>query len=839
MEAFALYLLKSVIWLTGFTLVYFLFLRNERFFRLKRYYLIAGILISFIFPFFTFHYQVEIPAPGMNYQGIIPSDTGNISVVGPDLNNKPFDFSHVLLIVYLAGIILMASKAIRSMGMLFRTINKTKVDYRNRAKLVRAPEFSDSFSFFNYIFINPSMDEKEQDVILNHELVHVNQRHWLDLLLVELLRLFQWVNPFVWIYTRFIKQNHEYIADEAVLQYTHDPSGYKAVLVNQLFDSRVISLSNSFNYSLNKKRFDMMKKIVTSPYRKMKILIVLPLFAIVFYAFATPEYNYISDSEAMMKSPGTTEIIQKEARGVVVKEDGKPLPGVNVIVTNSAVNVLTDANGKFAILRVPEGSSLIFSYKGYKTYILPPLITSNSSLYVKLVKDPDYKEKVEVRNTDGSQIKALVVVDGVISGSGIDKLDPNSILSMSVLKDEAAVDKYGEKGKDGVIEITTKEVNVQDKEVDQKTVKGVVLDENGQPLSGVMIMSTGTQGFASTDGTRLGGKFELNNIQPDASLLFSCRGYKELTLKADFSKEMTVRMEKDPEYKAPVFQNINPLVVIDGVITDKNYREVYKDLGYNMGVSKFLNGKEATDKYGDKGANGVMEITTRKKALEMGLKPPFPRLAPEDFPTFQNQRYSSFNYWVADQVKYPSEAQSKKIEGWVQISFSVELDGTLSNIVSAPGPTDPVLTEEVMRVIKNSPKWDPPKNPAVDMPFNLSVTIGFKLPDQIIKESPYVVVEQMPMYPGGEMELLKFIAENTQYPEAAKAQKIQGKVIIRFIVNTEGNTEGITVLKGVDPMLDAEAVRVVSLLSGFKPGMQNGKAVPVWYMVPVNFILPN
>ncbi len=94
------------------------------------------------------------------------------------------------------------------------------------------------------------------------------------------------------------------------------------------------------------------------------------------------------------------------------------------------------------------------------------------------------------------------------------------------------------------------------------------------------------------------------------------------------------------------------------------------------------------------------------------------------------------------------------------------------------------------------------------------------------------------MYPGGEMELLKFIAENTQYPEAAKAQKIQGKVIIRFIVNTEGNTEGITVLKGVDPMLDAEAVRVVSMLSGFKPGMQNGKAVPVWYMVPVNFTLP-
>ena len=141
-------------------------------------------------------------------------------------------------------------------------------------------------------------------------------------------------------------------------------------------------------------------------------------------------------------------------------------------------------------------------------------------------------------------------------------------------------------------------------------------------------------------------------------------------------------------------------------------------------------------------------------------------------------------------------------------------------------------------MIKAAPKWDPPKNPAVDMPFSSSVNIGFKLPDQIVKEEPFVVVEEMPMYPGGEGELLKFIAENTKYPEAAKAEKIQGKVIIRFIVNTEGNTEGISVLKGVHPLLDAEAVRVVSMLSGFKPGMQGGKAVPVWYMVPINFALP-
>ena len=81
-----------------------------------------------------------------------------------------------------------------------------------------------------------------------------------------------------------------------------------------------------------------------------------------------------------------------------------------------------------------------------------------------------------------------------------------------------------------------------------------------------------------------------------------------------------------------------------------------------------------------KGANGVMELTTRKKALELGLKPEmFPRLTPDDYPTFQNQKWTSFRGWVTDNVKYPSEATAQKIEGWVTVNFTVELDGTISN----------------------------------------------------------------------------------------------------------------------------------------------------------------
>ena len=102
---------------------------------------------------------------------------------------------------------------------------------------------------------------------------------------------------------------------------------------------------------------------------------------------------------------------------------------------------------------------------------------------------------------------------------------------------------------------------------------------------------------------------------------------------------------------------------------------------------------------------------------------------------------------------------------------------------------------------------------------------------------PFVVVEEMPMFPGGDAALLTYIAEHTQYPEVAKENNIQGRVIVRFCVTSKGGVNQVSVLKGVDPELDAEAIRVVQSLPPFKPGKQGGKPVPVWYMVPITFTL--
>ena len=161
-------------------------------------------------------------------------------------------------------------------------------------KLIRTDRYPASFSFFSFVFVNPSTDEPETNEIVNHEQEHIRQQHWIDLLLFEILHTMHWFNPVSWLYGRLIRQNHEYLADERALQRSSNPAIYRAALLNQMFGAPVISLANSFNYSLNKKRFNMMKQITYSPVRKLKLLLVLPLIAGVFYAFATPEYKFIA-----------------------------------------------------------------------------------------------------------------------------------------------------------------------------------------------------------------------------------------------------------------------------------------------------------------------------------------------------------------------------------------------------------------------------------------------------------------------------------------------------------------------------------------------------------------
>jgi periplasmic protein TonB len=160
---------------------------------------------------------------------------------------------------------------------------------------------------------------------------------------------------------------------------------------------------------------------------------------------------------------------------------------------------------------------------------------------------------------------------------------------------------------------------------------------------------------------------------------------------------------------------------------------------------------------------------------------------------------------VVQQQKYvpPEVVDSIKPEDMVQL-------------MTADQATESVKNEEVVEVVE-APKEE--------------------VQEEEAEPEPFVVVEEMPMFPGGDAALLKYIGENTQYPEVAKENNIQGRVIVRFCVTSKGGVSQVSILKGVDPELDAEAIRVVNTLPTFKPGKQGGRAVPVWFSVPITFTL--
>jgi TonB family C-terminal domain len=105
------------------------------------------------------------------------------------------------------------------------------------------------------------------------------------------------------------------------------------------------------------------------------------------------------------------------------------------------------------------------------------------------------------------------------------------------------------------------------------------------------------------------------------------------------------------------------------------------------------------------------------------------------------------------------------------------------------------------------------------------------------KPAPFEVVDVMPVFPGGDAALLKYIGDSTKYPKNAVAKNIQGKVIVRFTVEADGSIDRASIVKSVDPELDAEAIRVINSLPAFKPGIKDGKTVPVWYAVPITYTL--
>ena len=209
----------------------------------------------------------------------------------------------------------------------------------------------------------------------------------------------------------------------------------------------------------------------------------------------------------------------------------------------------------------------------------------------------------------------------------------------------------------------------------------------------------------------------------------------------------------------------------------------------------------------------------------------------EKMPSFPGGDAELLKY-IATNIKYPKESKDNGEQGRVICSFIVGRDGSVNNPEVLRGVT-PLLNEEAVRVINTMPRWNPgmQRGKAVAVKYTVPITFRLKSPVEEAKEETLTVVDVMPQYPGGDRELLKFIAQSIKYPTDAQEAGVQGRVICSFVVDKKGNIVEPKIIRGIDPSLDAEALRVIGMMPRWTPGRQDGKAVRVLYTVPITFRL--
>jgi len=271
------YIIQVVLFQVLFLAVYDFFLSKETLHNYNRWYLLGTPIVSFVLPL------IKIPT----FQQAVPEE---LMVYLPEILLSPqkiieqttyyteSSVSYISLFFW-TGVMVFSVVFLVKLFKIFNLITKNETIQKVLYKLVLLPKQSTAFSFFNFIFLGENISKEKQEDIIQHELIHSKQRHSLDLLFFEFLRIAMWFNPMIYFYQQRITLLHEYISDAEVVK-TTEKRDYFNKLLAQTFQVENISFVNQFyKHSLIKKRITMMTKNKSKQIKKAKYLLLLPLLA--------------------------------------------------------------------------------------------------------------------------------------------------------------------------------------------------------------------------------------------------------------------------------------------------------------------------------------------------------------------------------------------------------------------------------------------------------------------------------------------------------------------------------------------------------------------------------
>ena len=587
MEPIYMYLLQSALISGGFLAVYHLFLKRDTLFKENRLFLLSGLVLAFVFPLIKIQRTIVVDKSNLLQTSEIT--TQNTPMAVPESNI--YTMENVLLAVYLgvsAFLLLRLIIRLVALNKLARNAHKRK----ERPFLHMETEKKISpFSFFNYIFYNPKLFEpQELDSVLEHEKVHARQYHTLDILLLEVLKIFFWFNPVLWLYKSAVKQNLEYLADHFAIESATDKKSYQYLMLKQAVNTQEYTLANSFYNSLIKKRIVMLNQNQSKKINVLKTLVVAPLLGLLLVSFNIEENYLYKDSDTLEsvmeeetpkddkmveltidKNTSDTELedIKKDLKeeGIdfsytTVRNDDKEIIEISLHLTGKnddgkkvSGNYSSNSDGPIGPITViydDENNGVSFWNASKENTVTIHKIEKDGKRTV------DGSNEIKIRKKGG---KAIVIVDGEqLSDEEVEKLHIKEGSSIHVKKNdennkEIIIKEIKKKGKGKNITVIDTD---EDDEVFVKRSKNVVLIKDSNDDEDIEVISGSGSSYFFLDND---GKNE-------------------------------------------------PLYYVDG---KKSKSTAIKKLSpSDIESMKVLKGNKAVEKYGKKAKNGVIEITTKK-----------------------------------------------------------------------------------------------------------------------------------------------------------------------------------------------------------------------------------
>lgn len=582
------YLLQVLVCSAVLMVYYLLVLRNKKFHQYNRFYLLGVAVVSWIIPLIKIVWDQQ--HAGVKQVDIINVVANGNTAVEALLASKQASFNWLSILpnIYVGVSLFLATAMVFALLRIYKMYKSYECNNLQQFYLVMTREKGTPFSFFSYIFWNAEIDIQTPagKQILQHELTHVKQYHSIDKIGIQLILIVGWFNPFFWLLKKELDMIHEFIADKKSVE-NGDTASLAQMLLTTAYPGQQFPLTNPFFFSPIKRRLKMLTNVKNPSFSYARRIVVLPLLSIVVLLFA------FRAKEEKMIAP------------------------VSMIDTTKKVMIV----------------------QGYK-------ISPDDTLIASKEKSNTVVIRMDGAGASTNGQKPLFVLDGeVISESIMSVIDPTKIESVNILKDQAAVAIFGEKGKAGVVQITTKKGAAGEKLADGKIViKGRALEEPRRlEEKRIIIMA---------DSAKKGQQIAIIKSENDQALelkalneLDELEDYIEkLKGKAESLKGKTILLKsnnlKDVEFMSKNFDGAgivveelngvkgngkksgitisgSPSGSTPGLILVDGEKKTKKELDAispdQIKSVQVLKGESVIKEYGAEAKDGVIKITTKKK----------------------------------------------------------------------------------------------------------------------------------------------------------------------------------------------------------------------------------